>query len=128
MEHQKCLKCHRFISFSENLCVGVLYAIKCEHCGRDHYFSLRVPNRKYTPIGFERLGMPIPDEIHLGPAADHRSPDYKGKLIATTSLRREDHPAITKDDKIGMLYEMLAEGSIDEDMFNKFLMRIMISD
>jgi hypothetical protein len=127
MNHVKCLKCRGDLYFTDNICVGVLYAIKCDVCGRDHYFTLRVPGKRFTPISFERLGAPVPLEVNVSNTTNHRDPNYKGKLKSTYSFRKEDQPEISMDDKIVILYEMFADKVIDEDQFNRFLMRLMIN-
>ncbi|MCE6992082.1 hypothetical protein [Dyadobacter sp. CY323] len=98
----------------------VLYAVKCKNCGYDILFCVKRPKRpgqlkEIVLLGEEDRPLNLP--VRIDPSFMEQARKY-GHLYQLTKPDKKEFEAKSREGKMNILYEMIADGDIDEDMFN----------
>lgn len=115
------MKCKHEIDESfipEDIPKGVWYMIPCKNCG--YHLGVKAKGDDSKPKEFRTL--PVGDSLNI---PFNFSPDdlevyKKYKHVFERSIR-----VFTDEETMEILYEMLADGDIDMDQFNKYSVKLM---
>lgn len=120
-------QCVPAVEKPKNLQSGVLYAVACQNCGQHILFSL--PGNRGRLTEFLMLGDQT--ELRLETRVDRSFKEMADKYGHCYSVPANlpdftEGTGFTKERDMEILYEMLADGEIDLDLFNKLAARITI--
>ncbi|MCF2443637.1 hypothetical protein L0657_06690 [Dyadobacter sp. CY345] len=104
-----------------NLKDGVLYAVECKVCG--YHILFWKPQRKLRPKFYESVMIgeqkPLKLNFTIHPSFLQSARDYGHLLKVPNPV-----PTVSRDESFESLYEMLGDGEITLDEFNKMSMII----
>ena len=127
MSHKCRGECIPAVDKPTKLQPGVLYAVACKICGHHILFSL--PGRRFKLTEFLMLGeqTELKIETRVDPSFKEMADKY-GHCYSLPAVLPDftKSTGFTKERDMEILYEMLGEGEIDLDLFNKISAKIAI--